>query len=86
MRAYLVELYVPRSRRAGAFALASRVRAVAEELEREGQQIRYVRTMFLPDEETCFQLVHAPSREAVGELCRRADLGHNRIVRVVEAQ
>jgi hypothetical protein len=43
-----------------------------------------VRATFLPDDETCFHLVEAPSAEAVAELSRRAGLGRARIVPVVE--
>jgi hypothetical protein len=35
----------------------------------KARTIRYVRTMFLPDDETCFHVFQAPSEEAVAEAC-----------------
>jgi hypothetical protein len=46
--------------------------------------IRYVRTMFVPDDETCFLVFEAASEEIVREACRHAELGSPRIVPVVE--
>ena len=85
MRSYLIEIYLPRSRADGAADSARRARSVVEELASEGVPIRYVRTTFLPDDETCFHVVEAPSADAVGELCRRAGLEHVRIVAAVDA-
>jgi Protein of unknown function (DUF4242) len=77
---YLAETYVARSGLDDACAAARRARAAAEELSLEGTPVRYVRTTFLPDDETCFHLIEAPSAEAVAELGRRAALGRLRIV------
>ena len=85
MPSYLVEVYLPRSRADEARAAGRRARAAAEELSREGVPIRYVRTTFLPDDETCFHLFEAASAEVVQEASRRAALGRARIVAAVEA-
>jgi hypothetical protein len=82
---YLVELYLPRSCAHEARATGCRARAAAEELSREGVPIRYLRTTFLPDDETCFHLFEAPSSEAVAEASSRARLGRGRIVPAIEA-
>ena len=84
MPSYLVEVYVPRSCACDAGTAGSRVRAAADALSREQVSIRYVRSTFLPDDETCFHLFHASSPAAVAELCRRLDLGQVRIVLAVE--
>ena len=84
MPRYLVETYVPRSRAREARAAGRDARAAAEELAREGTPVRYVRTTFLPDDETCFHIFEAASEEAVGEACRRAGIGSGRIVPAVE--
>jgi hypothetical protein len=81
---YLVEAYVPRSRSTEARAAGLRARAAAVQLTREGTPVRYVRTTFLPEDETCFHVFEAPSAEAVGEISRRAGLGPARIVSAVE--
>jgi hypothetical protein len=84
MPRYLVEAYVPRSRAGGGRAAGREARAAAEVLAREGTPVRYVRTTFLPDDETCFHVFEAASEEAVGEVCRRAGIGSGRIVPAVE--
>jgi len=81
---WLAETYVPRSRARDAAASALRARAAADELSRDGAEIRYVRTTFLPDDETCFHLFEAASTEAVDEAVNRAGLGRARVVEVVE--
>lgn len=80
MPSYLIEVYLPRSRADEARATARRARAAAEGLSRDGVPIRYVRTTFLPDDETCFHLFEAVSADAVEEVGRRAKLGRSRIV------
>ena len=85
MRSYLVEMYVPRSRRHEASATGRRARAAAQELSREGVPIRYVRSTFLPDDETCFHLFEAASAEVVEKAVRRAELGRARVVHAVDA-
>jgi len=81
---YLVEIYMPRSRAHDARVSASRARGAADELTREGVAITYVRTTYLPDDETCFHLFEAGSVSAVDSVCIRARLSHARIVPAVE--
>jgi hypothetical protein len=85
MPTYLLEAYVPRSHAPEARAAGRRARAAAEELSREGVPIRYVRTTFLPDDETCFHVFEAASAEVVEELSRRAELGRARVAPAIEA-
>ena len=40
--------------------------------------------MLLPEEETCFHVVDAPSRAEVQHLCRRAGLSSIRVVSAIE--
>ena len=85
MHGYVVEVYLPRSRARDARVTARRVRAAAEELAADGLPIHYLRTTFLPEDETCFHFFDASSAASVAELCRRLDLGEVRIVGAVEA-
>jgi uncharacterized protein DUF4242 len=82
---YMVEAYMPRSHAQEARAAGRRARAAAEELSAEGTAVGYVRTTFLPDDETCFHLFEAASADAVEEASRRAKLGRVRVVPAVEA-
>ena len=84
MKSYVVEVYLPRSRGREAGELAARARAAAEGLSREGRQIRYVRTTFLLDDETCFHLFEAGSAEVVEAAAKRAELGRARVLAAVE--
>jgi len=79
-----VEVYLPRSRAHEARATARNARAAAKALAQEGVPIRYVRTTYLPDDETCFYLFEAASTDIVEEAGRRAGLGRARIVPAVE--
>ena len=84
MQNYLIETYVPGSRSHEARRAGRRLGVVAEELGREGVRIRYLRTMLLPEDDTCFHLVQASAPGAVGVLCGRAGLGRTRVVRAME--
>jgi len=81
---FLLETYVPQVQAAEAREAGERARAAAEALADEGTRIRYVRTTFLPEDETCFHLFEAQSAEAVRELGRRAGIEPIRVVGAVE--
>lgn len=85
MAEYLVELYLPRSRGDDLAAAAPRARAAAEQLTRQGTVVRYLRTIFVPEDETCFYLFEAESAEAVGNAARRASISFERVLEVVSA-
>ena len=85
MPTYLVEVYVPRSRSEEARAAGLRTRDAARALSQEGVPVRYVSTTLLPDDETCFHLIEAPTSADAEEVCRRAALWRARIVPAIEA-
>lgn len=85
MPTYLVEVYMPRSFLREARARGRRACEAAEALAREGVSIRYIRTMFLPDDETCFYTFEAAGPAAVEEVSWRAALGSARIVGAIES-
>jgi hypothetical protein len=82
---YAVEVYLPRSHVEEAHAEARRVRGAVDEMVGEGASISYLRSTFLPDDETLFHLFEAASAEDVEEVSRRAELGRTRIVAAVDA-
>ena len=78
---FLVEAYV--SRVAEPFGPgAEDLALVADELTREGTHVRFLRSIFVPEDETCFYLYQANSVEGVREAAARAGL---QIERVTEA-
>jgi hypothetical protein len=82
---YIVEVYLPRSHADEAHAAGQRARVAVDEMTGEGASISYVRTTFLPYDETCFHLFEASSAEAVEEVSRRAALGRGRVIAVIDA-
>lgn len=84
MPSFLLEVYLPRGTSLDeAVALARKTAACAA---RDGTSVRYVRSMHLADDETCFHVFKAPSREAVAEAARRGGLGGARITETVESR
>jgi hypothetical protein len=81
---YLVESYVPRVRVGEIDALTSRAREAAEGLAREGNDVRYLRSSFLPEDEMWLLWFDAPTPELVGEAGQRAGLDFARIVEAIE--
>ncbi len=79
MADFLLELYVPRSDGAGVVRSADRARLAAEQLAREGTPVRWLRSIFVPEDETCFFLYEAETVEDVERAARRAALGFDRI-------
>ena len=75
MAEFLVEFYVSRTN-------GSRVQLAADALTRAGSALRCVRTIFVPEDETCFLLFEAPSLDDVREAARSAEIT---LARVSEA-
>ena len=67
MAEYLVELYVAQGDHDTARQYAARAELAAAELTREGRPVRCVRSIFVPEDETCFLLFEADSADLVAE-------------------
>jgi hypothetical protein len=80
---YLVEVYVARADGTAVDLGAERAQRAAEELTREGTPARFLRAIFVPEDETCFYLYEAASAEAVREAAERAVLRFERIAEAV---
>jgi Nickel responsive protein SCO4226-like len=65
---------------------AAHCRAAAEALTREGLSARYLRSIFIPEDETCFFLLEAGSADAVREVTRRAGLESGRIAEALDTR
>ena len=79
-RSYLAEAYTARSRAAEVEAAARRATVAAAALAETGRAVRYVRTVFVPGDETCFYLFEADAAEDVADALRRAGIDCERIV------
>jgi hypothetical protein len=81
MSSYLLEAYTPAS--ALLEEVEARVRNAAAELSESGTPVRHVRSIFVPEDETCFHVLDGPSSEAVAEAARRAGISTPRITKAV---
>jgi Protein of unknown function (DUF4242) len=83
---FLVELYVARKDGGSAERGAERAHAAAEELTREGTPVRVLRSIFVPEDETCFLLYEATSAADVRDAVGRAALSLDRVVEAAPAR
>jgi hypothetical protein len=79
-RCFLAEAYTARSNAVELEAAAERAAAAAAALSRTGRAIRYVRTVFVSDDEMSFHFFEAEAVEDVTETVRRARIECERIV------
>jgi Nickel responsive protein SCO4226-like len=80
MAEFLVELYVSRADADGGERESLRAQRAAAALTAEGQPVRLVRSIFVPEDETCFLLVEADTAEAVREAATRAAVPFERVL------
>jgi muconolactone delta-isomerase len=85
MRTYLLELYAPNATPQAVRDAAAHAQQAAHELCAEGTSIRYLRSVFVPDDETCFHLYAADSIETLHAAAARAGLSDGRIVEAITA-
>jgi hypothetical protein len=45
----------------------------------EGTPVRFLRSIFVPEDETCFFLYEGPSADAIQDAARRAELGARQV-------
>ena len=83
MKSYVVELQLPAGGADDVAAAGERARIAAEQLTREGTAVRCVRSVYLPEEDTCLLVFEAPTPEAVDRTGRRARLTYDRIVEAI---
>ena len=82
---YLVESYVgPAGVRID--EIDGRARSAAVQLAHEGAEVRYVRSILVPEDELCELHYDASSREVAVEAARRAGLMSDRVVEMLESQ
>jgi hypothetical protein len=82
MREFVVELYIARTDAAAMRRAARRARVAAQELTVLGTPVRFMRSIFVPEDETCFLLYEAASSDAVRVAAARAHLPSDRVAEV----
>ena len=80
MTSFLLEAYTPTSQPLG--EIEERARQAAVALTRSGVPVTYVRSIFIPEDELCLHLLDGPSRGAIADVARMAEISP---VRIVEA-
>jgi len=83
MREFVLELYVARTDAAAMSSAARRARLAARELTGEGTRVRFLRSIFVAEDETCLLLYEAASADAVRKAAARAGLPCDRVAEVV---
>jgi hypothetical protein len=79
---YLVELYLSGAAAGEPEHSAARARAGVRQLARKGIHIRYLSSIFVPDDEICFHLIEAPSVEVVREASEQTQVPVARVSEV----
>jgi len=79
VNSYLVERYLPGLAEVDIRAGLMRAQAACAELSAAGTEIRYVGSIFLPLEESCFCRFDSDHPEAVVEVNQRAQLAFARV-------
>ena len=81
MAEFLLELYVPGSDGDAVAQRATRAGLATQRMRRDGASISYLRSIFVPEDETCFLVYEARS---VTDVCRAARLAGLPVDHVVE--
>ena len=83
MAEFVLEFYASRTDTAAVRRGARRARLAADALTREGTPVRYLRSIYVPEDETCFVLYEAASSDAVQKAAARADLTCPRVAQTL---
>ena len=82
---YCLEIYLAAGSPAALEEAAGSAQAAAESFGARGRSVRYLRSTYLPEDETCLHFFAAASSEDVAEAARHAGLTGDRITRSIHA-
>lgn len=85
-RQFLVERYASGITEDQVASGAGRLKKAAERMGREGVDVRYLGSTFVPSEGSVFCLFQGPSQESVEEANRRAAFPFHRIVEAIHVE
>jgi hypothetical protein len=80
VRLFIVERYLPGITPEALRACAERLAEAAARPTASGEEIRYLGSTFVPEEESCFCRFEAASARGVEEVCRAAEFPYARIL------
>jgi hypothetical protein len=83
MTEFLVECYVSRTDGGAVARSVENAQLAAHQLSSEGTPVRCLRSIFVPEDETCFFLYEAASADVVREAVRRAALPFERVTQAI---
>ena len=86
MATFVIESYMSRTGTGELDAAAAKLRAAIATLPPSAGRVRYLRSMFVPDDEICFHVVEAPTLEAAVEAAGLAGLTPERVVKAEAAR
>jgi hypothetical protein len=84
MPSYIAESYLSRARRSELDSQATRARDAAHALTEQGQEVAYLRSAFVPEDEVSLHWFIAPSSTHITELGRLARLEFDRVIEELE--
>jgi len=79
-KTYLVEAYLSKANANGWAGIANRAEVASDEMRSEGIPVRYVRSIFIPQDETCFHIFEAGSEHDVRTAAARAGIHSGRVL------
>jgi hypothetical protein len=79
-RVFLVETYLSKLDTDGAVGIAERAVLATEELRGAGMIVRYVQSIFIPADETCFHIFEAQSEADARTAASRAGIHVQRVL------
>lgn len=82
MANFLVEAYAPAT--ADLAAIEARAQRAAAEFSTGHSPVQYLRSIFVPVDETCFHIFEGPSPEAVISVIEGAGLAYERVSEAAE--
>ena len=86
MKQFLIEVFTPRASSGELATAERRARSAARRLSGADVAVRYVRATYIPEDEICFFVFDAPSREDAALVARRAGLEPIRVVEAVPSR
>jgi hypothetical protein len=76
---YTVVLCLPQAGWGALQEATARARQASEQLRREGEDVRFLRSIYVPEDDACFFLFEGPSARSVQAAVARAQLGAVRV-------